>query len=134
MIFLLIAGSYTPFGLLVLSGAWQVVVLAIVWSGVGVAILLKLIWINGPKWVAAGIGIGIGWVGIAAVPPLLRGVGLVGLLLVLAGGLSYTAGAIVYARRRPDPLPAVFGYHELFHAFVIVAVGCQYASVAVFVL
>ena len=134
MIFLLIAGSYTPFGLLVLSGAWQVAVLAIVWSGVGVAIGLKLIWINAPKWVAAGIGIGIGWVGIAAVPPLLRGVGVAGLLLVLAGGLFYTAGAIVYARRRPDPLPAVFGYHEIFHTLVIAAVACQYAAVAFFVL
>jgi hemolysin III len=134
MIYLLIAGSYTPFGLLVLSGAWQVSVLTIVWSGVGAAITLSFVWIDAPKWLTACIGIALGWVAIVAMPLLVRGIGVVGALLVLGGGLFYTAGAIVYACRRPDPLPAVFGYHELFHACVIAAVACQYVSVAFFVL
>lgn len=134
MIFLVIAGTYTPFGLLVLSGAWSWVVLAIVWSGVAGAIALKVVWLDAPKWVAASLGIGIGWVGVVALPHILRGIGPAGLALLLAGGVLYTAGGVVYARRKPDPLPAVFGYHEVFHALVVLAVACQYATVAFFVL
>ena len=130
----LIAGTYTPFGLLVLRGNWRVVVLAIVWSGAAAAILLKLCWVAAPKWLAAVTGIGLGWVGVVVFPQLLSRIGVGGSMLVLAGGLGYTAGALVYAFRRPDPVPMVFGYHELFHAFVIVAVGLQYAAVAFFVL
>jgi hemolysin III len=130
----LIAGTYTPFGLLVLRGNWRVVVLAIVWSGAAAAILLKLCWVAAPKWLAAVTGIGLGWVGVLVFPQLLSRIGIGGSMLVLAGGLGYTAGALVYALRRPDPVPTVFGYHELFHAFVIVAVGLQYAAVAFFVL
>jgi hemolysin III len=134
MIFLVIAGTYTPFGLLVLSGAWSWVVLAIVWSGVAGAIALKVVWLDAPKWVAATLGIAIGWVGVVALPLILREIGPTGLGLVLAGGVLYTAGGIVYARRKPDPAPAVFGYHEVFHALVVLAVACQYAAVAFFVL
>jgi hemolysin III len=133
MIYTLIAGTYTPFGLIVLSGAWQVVVLAIVWSGAAAAIVLKLAWVDSPKWLAAAIGIGLGWVGVVALPQLTR-IGAVGLALILAGGVLYTAGSVVYARRRPDPAPAVFGYHELFHALVIGAAACQYAAIAFYVL
>lgn len=133
MIYLLIAGTYTPFGLLVLSGTWQVTMLAIVWSGAAIAILLKLVWIDSPKWVAAVLGIALGWVGVVAFPQL-ASIGATGVALLLAGGVLYTAGAIVYARKRPDPAPAVFGYHEVFHALVIGAAACQYAAVAFFVL
>jgi hemolysin III len=133
MIYALIAGTYTPFGLLVLSGAWQAVVLAIVWSGAAAAMALKLAWVDSPKWLAAAIGIGLGWVGVVAFPQLAR-IGAVGLALILAGGVLYTAGSLVYARRRPDPAPAVFGYHELFHALVIAAAACQYAAIAFYVL
>ena len=133
MIYLLIAGTYTPFGLLVLDGAWQVTMLAIVWSGAAVAILLKVVWIDSPKWVAAVLGIALGWVGVVASPQLLT-IGAVGVTLLLAGGLLYTAGAIVYARKRPDPAPAVFGYHEVFHVFVTAAAACQYAAVAFFII
>jgi hemolysin III len=130
----LIAGTYTPFGLLVLRGNWRVAVLAIVWSGTTAAVALKFLWVDSPKWLAAVLGIGLGWVGVVVFPQLLERIGVGGSMLVLAGGLGYTAGALVYAFRRPDPIPAVFGYHELFHALVIVAVGCQYAAVAFFVL
>ena len=133
-IYALIAGTYTPFGLLVLRGNWRVVVLAIVWSGAAASVALKFLWVEAPKWISAVSGIGLGWVGVVVFPQLVSRIGIGGSLLVLAGGLGYTAGALVYAFRRPDPVPAVFGYHELFHAFVIVAVGLQYAAVAFFVL
>jgi hemolysin III len=133
-IYALIAGSYPPVGLLVLNGNWRLVVLGIVWIGAAVAIALKFLWVDAPKWLSAVIGIGLGWVAVVVFPQILDRVGIAGSLLVLAGGLAYTAGALVYALRRPDPLPAVFGYHEVFHALVIVAVAFQYSAIAFFVL
>jgi hemolysin III len=133
-IYALIAGSYTPVGLLVLQGRWRLVVLGIVWIGAAVAIALKFLWVDGPKWLSAAIGIALGWVAVVVFPQILDRVGIAGSLLVLAGGLAYTAGALVYAVRRPDPFPTVFGYHEDFHALVIVAVACQYSAIAFFVL
>jgi hemolysin III len=133
-IYALIAGTYTPFGLLVLHGAWSVVVLAIVWSGAAAAVALKFLWVEAPTWLSALIGVGLGWVGVVVFPQLLAQIGLGPSLLILAGGLAYTAGAVIYALRRPDPFPTVFGFHELFHACVIVAVACQYAAVAFYVL
>jgi hemolysin III len=133
-IYLLIAGTYTPFGLLVLDGAWATTMLAIAWTGAAAAIALKLVWIDAPSWVAATLGILLGWVGVVAAPPIVDAVGWGGFGLLLVGGLFYTCGALVYALRRPDPVPSVFGYHELFHALVIVAAACQYAVIAFFVL
>jgi hemolysin III len=132
-VFLLIAGTYLPFGLLVMSTDWAVPMLSVVWSGALAAILLNLFWARAPKVLSTGIALGLGWAGAAAFPQLLK-LPLPGLLLVVVGGLLYTAGAIVYARRRPDPVPHVFGYHELFHLLTVAAVGCQYASIAFFVL
>jgi hemolysin III len=134
MIYGLIAGTYTPFGLLVLHGSWRIVVLAIVWSGAFAAVMLKLLWVDAPKWLAAVIGIALGWVGVIVTPQLVNAVGASGLTLLIAGGAAYTAGAIVYALRRTDPIPAVFGYHEIFHALVIAAVSLQYSVVAFYVL
>jgi len=133
-IYALIAGTYTPFGLLVLSGNWSVVVLAIVWTGAVAGVALKFLWVDAPKWLSAVIGVALGWVGVVAFPQILDSLGLTAAVLVLAGGIAYTVGAVVYARRRPDPVPAVFGYHELFHAFVIAAVACHYVAVAVYAL
>jgi hemolysin III len=133
-IFLFIAGSYTPVGLVVLSGAWRIVILAVVWSGVSAAVLVSLAFPEAPKWVAATIGIALGWVGAAAFPKLLDRIGPWGVTLALLAGFLYTAGALVYARRRPNPYPTVFGYHELFHALVIAAVVCEYVCVAFFML
>ena len=132
-VYLLIAGTYTPFGLLVMSTGWAVPVLTIVWSGALLAIVLKLFWVQMPKWQAAAIGVGLGWVSVIAFSQLLK-LGVGGVLLVLAGGLLYTAGAVVYACRRPNPVPDVFGYHELFHVLTLAAAGCQYAAIAFFVL
>jgi hemolysin III len=132
-VFLLIAGTYTPVALISLHGAWRTSVLAVVWGGAVAATLTKMCWVRAPKWVSVAIGIALGWVGVVALPQLARSEGVVPILLLAAGGLAYTAGAIVYARRRPDPLPRVFGYHELFHALTIVALACQYVAIAVFV-
>jgi hemolysin III len=131
-IYLLIAGTYTPFGLLALGGAWRWTLLPIVWGGALVAIILKVVWVDGPKWLAAVIGIALGWAGVVAMPQLVDQAGVWGVVLLAIGGILYTAGAVVYAMQRPDPVPAVFGYHELFHALVIAAAACQYAAVAIF--
>jgi hemolysin III len=133
-IYLLIAGTYTPYALVVLSGAWRVVVLAVVWGGAAAAIVVKFAWVRAPKALAAVIGVVLGWAGIAALPQLVERLGGGATGLLLAGGVLYTSGAVVYALRRPDPVPAVFGYHELFHALVVAGVVCHYASVAFFVI
>ena len=132
-IYLLIAGSYAPFGLLVLSRGWAVPVLAIVWSGALVAILLKMCWLAAPKWLSAVNGLILGWVGVAAFGQFLK-LPTPALVLVIASGLLYTAGAVVYALRRPDPVPHVFGYHELFHVLTVLAVAAEYVAVAFYVL
>jgi hemolysin III len=132
-IFGLIAGTYTPFGLLVLEGSWRIAVLAVVWTGAAVAILAKLAWVAAPKWLSAAAGVALGWVGVVVFPQILHRAGAPAAALVLGGGLCYTAGAVVYARRRPDPAPRIFGYHELFHALVLVAVALQYGAVALVV-
>jgi len=129
-IFGLIAGSYTAVGLLVLGGTSRVVVLVCVWAGVAVTIVMKVVWPAAPKWLSAVLGVAIGWVGIVVFPQLLERGGIAPSTLILCGGALYTLGAIVYARRRPNPAPAVFGYHELFHALVVVAVGLQYGALA----
>jgi hemolysin III len=133
-IFLLIAGSYTPFALLALDGTLADVILVVVWSGAIGGIVLKLLWIDAPNWVAALIYVLLGWVMVAAAPGLVSAVGVTASTLVGAGGLLYTIGAVVYARHKPDPVPTVFGYHEVFHLLVIVAAGLQYAVVAFWVL
>jgi hemolysin III len=132
-VYLLIAGTYTPIALCVFSRSWAVPILTVVWTGVAVAICLKLFWPGEPKRVSAMIGIGLGWIAVVAFSQLLK-LALPGLLLLLAGGIAYTFGAIVYARRRPDFRPRVFGYHELFHVLTLVAAACQYAAIAFYVL
>ena len=133
-IYLLIAGTYTPVCLLVLDGAWRLVILVIVYTGAVAAVALKFAWVDAPKWLAAALGIALGWAGVVMLPQLATRLDPAAVALLGAGGLLYTAGAIVYARGRPDPLPTVFGYHELFHALTIVAVACQYIAIAFFVI
>ncbi|MDX6507436.1 MAG: hemolysin [Gaiellaceae bacterium] len=132
-IYLLIAGSYAPFGLIVMSKGWAIPILAIVWGGALAAILLKLFWVTAPKRLSAAIGLSLGWVAAAAFSQLLK-LPAVALALVVAGGVLYSVGAIVYARRRPNPYPQVFGYHELFHVLTVAAAACQYVAVAFWVL
>lgn len=132
-IYVLIAGTYTPVGLIVVHGVLRNIVLAIVWSGAAAAILLKFIWVRAPKWLSAATGLAVGWAGVAAMPQVVQNAGWPAFALLAAGGLAYSAGAVVYAIRRPDPAPDVFGYHELFHALTIVAVACQYVAIAFWV-
>ncbi len=134
MIFVLIAGSYTLFALLVLDGALATAIMVVVWAGAAAGIVLKLLWIGAPKWLSAVVYMALGWVSIVTFPALLEGLGVVGVALVILGGVLYSAGAVVYATRRPDPAPAIFGYHEIFHVLVVVAAALQYAVVAFWVL
>ncbi|MFL5968286.1 MAG: hemolysin III family protein [Gaiellaceae bacterium] len=132
-VYLLIAGTYTPVALLGLHGMWREAILAIVWGGALVAIVVKFAWVDAPKWVAAAIGLALGWVAVVALPQLVVGIPPAAMALLVIGGIAYTVGALVYAACRPDPFPAVFGYHEVFHALTIFAVACQYVAIALFV-
>jgi hemolysin III len=134
MIFFLIAGTYTPFALLALNGPLADAILVVVWIGAIAGAVVETIWIDHPKWVAALIYMSLGWVAVAAFPQLWVDMGVTGTLLVAAGGLLYTAGAIVYATQRPNPSPRIFGYHEVFHALVILAAAAHFAAVAFFAL
>jgi hemolysin III len=134
MIFFLIAGTYTPFALLVLSGPLADAILVVVWIGAIAGAIVEMVWIDHPKWVAALIYMSLGWVAAVAFPELWDKIGVAGTLLVAAGGLLYTAGAVVYATQRPNPNPRVFGYHEVFHLFVILAAAAHFAAIAFYAL
>jgi hemolysin III len=134
MIFFLIAGTYTPFALLVLHGALASAILIVVWIGAIAGAIVEMVWIDHPKWVGALIYLSLGWVVAVAFPALWSTIGVAGSLLVAVGGLLYTAGAVVYATQRPNPNPAIFGYHEVFHLLVIAAAIAHFSAVAFFAL
>jgi hemolysin III len=134
MIFLLIAGTYTPFALLALDGTLATAILIAVWAGALGGIILNLVWIDAPKWLTAVVYVALGWVAVVAFPAMFDQLGVTATLLVALGGILYTLGAVVYAMHRPDPAPAVFGYHEIFHALVIAAAAVQYSVVAFYVI
>jgi hemolysin III len=134
MIFVLIAGTYTPFCLLVMHGTLADVVLIVVWASALAGAILNLVWIDAPKWFTTAVYISTGWAAIAAMPQLWDEIGPVGVGMVALGGALYTAGAVIYALRRPDPNPQVFGYHEIFHLLVIAAAAIQYAVIAIYAL
>jgi hemolysin III len=131
MIYVLIAGSYTPVCLLALRPGWRVALLAMVWTGAAVGIALVLI-----RTRRRGIGVlrmvlylGLGWMSLLVLPELARTIGFGPLALAVLGGVLYTVGAVVLMRRRPDPSPRVFGYHEVWHAFTVAAGACHYALI-----
>ena len=132
MIFVFIAGSYTPFAVLVLEEPLREVVLAGVWAGAAVGIRFTLLWVNAPAWLTAAAYVALGWFSVIALPQIVERAGVGALALLAAGGVAYTAGAVVYARRRPDPRPATFGYHEIFHVLVVVAALAHFVAIAVF--
>jgi hemolysin III len=134
MIFVLIAGTYTPFCLVVLSNAWGIPMLAIIWTLAGAGVLLKVIWPLAPRRLSVGLYLGLGWLGVVAAAPLTAALTDGALAMLLVGGLFYSAGAVVYARRRPNPLPRVFGYHEVFHLFVIAGSTTHFVLIAAYVL
>jgi hemolysin III len=130
MIYVLVAGTYTPFALLVLEPALGWTLLAIVWLGAVGGVAISLVWIDAPRWLSAVLYVALGWIGVMALPQLWDRVGAMAVALLATGGVLYTVGALVYARRRPDPAPRIFGYHEVFHALVIAAAVSQFAAVA----
>jgi hemolysin III len=126
--------GYTPFALLVLEGDLATVILIVVWAGALAGTFMKLVWIDAPKALVAVTYIMLGWVAVAAFPDLIERLGVAATTLVAVGGLLYTLGALVYAFQRPNPAPTVFGYHEVFHALVILAAALQYAVIAFYVM
>ncbi len=129
MIFVLIAGSYTPVSILVLDGAWSVVMLSVVWAGAAAGIALKLARIDGLHVTTGILYMGLGWLALVALPQLVRGMTRSQIALMVLGGALYTAGAIVFATKRPDPRPATFGFHEVWHAFMVAAAACHFAMI-----
>jgi hemolysin III len=134
MIFVLIAGTYTPVALLALHGTLSKVILLVVWAGALGGVVFKLLWIDAPKWLFAGVYVALGLVTGAIFGELPAAIGWLGVAGLAGGGLLYIVGAVVYASERPNPSPRVFGYHEVFHALVIVAAGLHYAVIAFAVL
>lgn len=129
MIFLFIAGTYTPFAMLAMQPTTGALVLAVVWGGALGGVALKLAWPNGPRWVGVPVYIALGWVAVFVLPDLLENAGVSALVLLIAGGLLYTSGALFYAMRKPDPWPKTFGYHEFFHSAVSLAAICHHVAI-----
>jgi len=132
MIFLLIAGTLTPFALLVLEGTLATAMLIAVWVGAAAGIVVEMIWTDSPRWVSVAVYGTVGWIGALAFPAIIAEAGIVAGALIAFGGVLYTIGAVVYARQRPDPRPAVFGYHEIFHSLVVVAAASHFAAIALY--
>jgi hemolysin III len=129
MIFMFIAGTYTPVSAIALTPPARNWVLAVVWAGALGGVTLQLAWPSAPRWVGVPIYLALGWVAVFVLPTLLHHVGVAALVLLLAGGAFYTAGAICYAVRRPDPWPTTFGYHEFFHAATVLAALLHYVAI-----
>jgi hemolysin III len=133
MIFVFIAGTYTPFALLALTGDLQVVVLAVVWAGAVLGLLLNLVWIDAPRVVSSVAYLAVGWVGVITIPQLFAA-GVAPAVLCAVGGGLYTLGALAYATTWPNPAPAWFGFHEIFHLLVVAAAATQFVAVSLVVL
>lgn len=133
MIFVLIAGTYTPFVLLLLHGAFRSTLLGLVWGGALVGIIIRNSAWHAPRWLYVGIYLGQGWVAVGMMPQILHAGGVAVLVLLAAGGLFYTLGAVVYGRQKPDPFPGTFGFHEIFHALTLAAFTTHYVAVGLVV-
>jgi len=125
-IFVLIAGTYTPVCLLALKGGWRVGLLGAVWGLALCGVLLKLLWMDAPRWLSVALYLAMGWLAVVAAPAILEAVPAGGILWLLAGGVVYSVGALIYGLKRPDPLPGVFGFHELWHLFVLAGSSCHF--------
>jgi hemolysin III len=134
MIFFLIAGTVTPFALLVMDGGFATALLIAVWAGALAGTIVELVWVDHPKWVATIVYIAVGSIGAVGFPAIVVEAGIVAGVLIAVGGALYVTGAIIYAAQRPDPSPAVFGYHEIFHVLVIAAAAAHFAAIALFAL
>jgi len=129
MIFVFIAGTYTPIAALTLPRTPATAVLIAVWSGALVGVGLQTLWPSAPRWLSAPCYIALGWVAVFVMPDLLHNAGVTAFVLIVAGGAIYTIGGIVYALKRPNPVPGVFGFHEVFHLCTLVAAACHYVAI-----
>ncbi|MFV2176911.1 hemolysin III family protein [Actinomadura sp. LOL_016] len=132
-IYLIIAGTYTPFAVVALDGGLRVAVLAIVWTGAIAGVVFRTIWIGAPRALYVTLYIVLGWVAVFFMPQFLDGAGVAACVLVAVGGVCYSLGGVVYGLRRPDPFPRWFGFHEVFHTFTLVAYILQYIAVSLVV-
>jgi hemolysin III len=128
MIFIFIAGTYTPFSVLLLEPGPAKVILAVVWGGALTGVAMKLAWPHAPRWASAPLYVALGWVAVFVLPDILQRGGVTALVLLMAGGAAYTVGAVFYALRRPNPWPTHFGHHEFFHACTVVAAACHHIA------
>jgi hemolysin III len=129
-IYLIIAGTYTPFAALALHGTARIAVLATVWTGALCGLAFRMLWLDAPRWLYTPLYIVLGWVAIGVLPGLVRGAGVPATVLVIVGGCLYTAGGVVYALKRPNPAPRWFGFHEVFHLLTVAAWVTQYVAVS----
>lgn len=129
MIFVFIAGTYTPFAVLTLPRVESIAVLTVVWTGAVFGVIMKTAWPQAPRWVGVPLYIALGWVAVFVLPEILRYGGVAALVLLVTGGVLYTLGALAYGFKRPDPYPTTFGYHEVFHLCTLLAAACHYIAV-----
>ena len=129
MIFVFIAGTYTPFSILLLPEQTATTLLTVVWGGALAGVAIKMFWPMAPRLLSAPLYIALGWVAVAVLPDILRTGGVAAFVLLAIGGLAYSVGALCYALRRPNPWPAVFGHHEIFHACTLVAAACHHVAI-----
>ena len=129
MIYVLIAGTFTPVALLALSQQQGRLWLGIAWTLALLGGLFRVVWLKAPKWITAVLAVALGWLPLAVLPEVQGVLGWPPVILFALGGVAYTGGAVIYALKRPDPFPAVFGYHEIFHALVLVGAGFHYAVI-----
>lgn len=134
MIFALIAGTYTPFCLIVLGRGWGITMLALVWTLAGLGMLLKIAWPHAPRWLGVGLYLAVGWLAIIPAYEVASRMGAWQSSLLILGGALYSIGGVIYAMKWPDPFPKVFGFHEVFHAFVIAGSLVHFTLIAVYVL
>lgn len=125
-IFILIAGTYTPVCVLALEGVWRAVLLGLVWTLALCGVVLKLLWMDAPRWLSVGLYLAMGWVAVVAAPAIFRAIPAGGIAWILGGGLVYSAGALIYGLKRPNLVPGMFGFHELWHLFVLAGSACHF--------
>ncbi len=134
MIFVLIAGTYTPFFLIVLDYQWGIPMLAAVWTLAAAGVLLKVLRPDAPRWLGVGLYIGLGWIGIIPATQVIPAMSATALVLLIVGGLLYSGGALIYGARRPNPFPRVFGFHEVFHLLVVAGSLIHFIVVAAYLM
>lgn len=128
-IFLFIAGTYTPLAVQLLEGRSRVILLSLVWASALVGVLFRVLWLSAPRWLYTLLYVAMGWAAVGWMGEFWHRGGPLVVALIVAGGLVYTAGAVVYARKKPDPSPTWFGFHEIFHACTVLAAMCHFAAI-----